>query len=68
MKLIFGVITTRNAGLVSDDDKLVVLFICMPRHIENPIDEVKVLAFMNITVVMIDYAITVKKDGRIWYD
>ena len=65
MKLFFGVIATRNTRFVSDDDKLVVLFICMPHHIENPIDEVKILAFVHITVVVIDYAITVKKDGRI---
>ena len=68
MKMLFGVIATCNAGLVSDHDKLVVLLICMPRHIEDAFDEVKVLALVYITVVMIDYAITVKKDGRIWYD
>ena len=49
--------------LGQNDGKLLVLLTCMPSHIKDGFDEVKVLAIVPITVVLINDAITVKNDG-----
>ncbi len=59
MELFFAVITACNTGLIGDYDDFVVVLIRCTRQIKNTVDEIKIVSLMHITVVVIDYAITV---------
>ena len=63
MKIVFSVIVACNTGLSSNQNKLLVAFMCMMARIEDAFDEVKCLVLVHITMVEIDNPVSIEKEG-----
>lgn len=63
VKLLFGVISTSDPGLIGDDDNTHAACCCLPADVENTIDELEVLDFVDITEIVIDDTVSVQKQS-----
>jgi hypothetical protein len=62
-KVFFCLVTAPDSGLIGDDKDQIAELLCGTTKLKDLINKLKILRLADISMINIDYAVTVKKQG-----